>query len=95
MDSVVSVSLDQPGLLVRSTRYDVNWHARIDGQETPLYRVNSLFQGIFVPAGSHAVEFSYSPSLKSLRNELAGRGLLLVLLGIYGLGMVFNKSRSR
>jgi len=95
VDTRLSVSLDQPGLLVRSTRYDVNWHARIDGQETPLYRVNSLFQGIFVPAGPHAIDFSYYPPLKSLRNELAGRGLLLVLLGVYGLGIAFRKSPSR
>lgn len=37
------------------------WKAYIDGEETTLYTVNNLIQGIVVPAGSHRIEFRYRP----------------------------------
>ncbi|OAM89068.1 hypothetical protein AW736_14820 [Termitidicoccus mucosus] len=37
------------------------WRAFIDGQETPIHRVNYMFMGIGVPAGQHRIEFKFVP----------------------------------
>ncbi len=45
--------------LIFTQNYLPGWRASIDGEETEIYKVNSVFPGIFVPAGNHAVEFVY------------------------------------
>jgi hypothetical protein len=45
--------------LVFSQNFLPGWKAFIDGRETPLYKVNSVFMGTFVPAGKHRVSFEY------------------------------------
>lgn len=48
-------------LLVLTDAYYPGWKAYIDGKETEIYRANGLVRAIFVPAGTHIVEFSYVP----------------------------------
>lgn len=38
------------------------WKALIDGKETLIYRTNYNFRGVFLPQGTHTVEFMYSPN---------------------------------
>jgi uncharacterized membrane protein YfhO len=45
--------------LVFSQNYYKGWHALIDEKETPIYKVNTVHMGIFIPAGDHKVEFKY------------------------------------
>ena len=41
---------------------DRGWTARLDdGQSIPVLRGNGLFRALCLPAGSHRVEFRYSP----------------------------------
>jgi uncharacterized membrane protein YfhO len=40
-------------------RYDSNWHAQLDGRETPVLRANQLFRAVYAPAGTHALRFYY------------------------------------
>lgn len=42
-----------------SNIYDTSWHAHIDGKDTPLYRVNYVYQGLWVPPGRHTVQIRY------------------------------------
>ena len=37
------------------------WKAYVDGKETEVYEVNGLIQGIFVPAGTHTIQFKFVP----------------------------------
>ena len=53
------------------------WKAYVDGQETQIYRADYLFRSVFVPAGTHSVEFVYRP--RSFR-----LGLLITLLATAG-----------
>jgi hypothetical protein len=39
------------------------WHAYIDGVETPIIQTNVAFKGVEVPAGSHVVEYRFTPSI--------------------------------
>lgn len=45
-----------PRLLVILNSYDDGWHATVDNKATKLIRVNYLFSGLVVPAGSHEVK---------------------------------------
>lgn len=48
--------------LVLSDNYYPGWKAKIDGNNTNIYRTNYTFRGIVVPKGEHKIEFSYEPN---------------------------------
>ena len=54
--------METAGLLVLADRFDEDWHATVDGVETPVRRTNYALRGVVVPAGEHQVEFGYEPS---------------------------------
>ncbi len=54
-------SSDSQGLLVLHDSYYPGWKAYVDGKEAGLYRTDTAFRGVFVPAGVHTVEFRYRP----------------------------------
>jgi hypothetical protein len=56
------VTTDEPGLLVLTDTYAPGWHAEIDGDDTTIYATDYAFRGVFVPAGEHTIEFTYSPA---------------------------------
>ncbi len=45
--------------LVFTQNYLPGWRAYIDGKEVEIYKVNTVFPGVFVPTGKHKVEFVY------------------------------------
>lgn len=47
---VIANELDFPG-----------WHARIDGIDVPIRRVNGMFRGVHVSEGEHELTFAFSP----------------------------------
>jgi hypothetical protein len=49
----------EPSLVVVSQTYYHDWHAYVDGHETPLLRANHAFQAIQVPAGRHQIRLVY------------------------------------
>jgi hypothetical protein len=76
---VLDVSPSDDGLLVVSQPFYPGWQARVDGERTPIYRVDYLLQGVPIKAGNRRVELSYhlSPlpaivSLMVLAASLAG-----------------------
>lgn len=48
-------------LLVLTDIYYPGWKVTVDGQDSHLYRADSLVRAVFVPSGEHLVEFSYVP----------------------------------
>lgn len=62
---IITVRAERPAFLVLSDTYYPGWQARIDGDETHIYRTNYAFRGVKVPQGTHTLEFRYEPlSLK-------------------------------
>lgn len=55
------VQTDQNTFINMSQTYYPGWNAYVDGVKTKVYEVNGIIQGIFVPAGTHVVEFCYQP----------------------------------
>jgi len=75
----IRVSMKTPGLVVLADRFDEDWHASVDGVETPVMRTNYALRGVVVPVGEHFVEFGYEP--RALR--------LGVLFMLFSLGVMF------
>ncbi|MFH0820050.1 MAG: YfhO family protein [bacterium] len=45
--------------LVLQYNFLPDWHAYVDGNETSIYRINSVFMGVFVPEGEHRILFEF------------------------------------
>jgi uncharacterized membrane protein YfhO len=52
------------------------WLAAVDGQSTPLYRANGIFQGMVVPAGQHEVTLRFWPNSFRWGSWLSTAGLV-------------------
>ena len=78
----IQTTSDTPAMLLLNDKIDSEWHAYIDGQETPVMRANYLMRAVAVPAGTHKVLFKYQSTARGfyivLGCELAG----LLLLGV-------------
>ncbi|MGB8368128.1 MAG: YfhO family protein [Limisphaerales bacterium] len=55
----VEVETADPSLVVVAQTYYHNWHAKIDGQPTTLFRANYAFQAVLVQPGKHQIHFFY------------------------------------
>ena len=62
-----------------SQNYFPNWHAYIDGEETKIFFVNGVQQGIIVPHGNHTVEFMYEDRLAVILGILSLAALMYAL----------------
>lgn len=70
----------QNGLAVFSDIwYPHGWKAYIDGQETPIIRVNYLLRGLKIPAGQHEIVFKFRPESYATGNTISLITSLLVL----------------
>lgn len=67
-------------VLLYNDKYDSDWHAWVDGRETPIFRCNYIMRGIEVPPGEHSVEFRFAPPVISLYISLAGLTVSAVLM---------------
>jgi hypothetical protein len=82
----LNVRTEKSRLLVVNESWSEGWRARVDGIETPIYRVNYLVQGVVVPPGEHEVVFNYDPPIFKVGLVISGVSLL-GLLGLLGLGI--------
>lgn len=78
----MSVKPDRDCFLVLTDHFYPGWQASIDGAKRPCYRVNAEGRAVYVPAGSHLIEFTYFPDSLILGFQLAaaGSGVLIFLI---------------
>jgi hypothetical protein len=69
-------------LLLLNDKYDPSWKAKIDGKPAEVLKCNFFMQGLQLPPGKHAIEFSFEPPIKGLYVSLAAFILGLLLCGI-------------
>ena len=82
---VLNANMKCKGMVVLNDSYFPGWKARIDGQPTPLYEVDTIIQGIVADKGTHRIEIRYVPSSVIAGAILLASGLLLlVLVGLLG-----------
>lgn len=70
---------DKESYLLFSLPYDRNWHSRVDGQETAIFRANGAEMAVHLTPGAHQVEFRYW-------NPAFALGLVVSLLTAIGIG---------
>ena len=81
--ATAEVTADGDCFLNFSQTYYPGWKAYVDGQETEVYMVNGIIQGIFVPEGTHTVEFRFVPTIFYI--GLAVSGLTIVACVSYSI----------
>jgi len=54
-------SISNGGFLVLRDSFATGWSATVDGQPADIVRVDGLFRGVRLAAGTHRVEFRYQP----------------------------------
>lgn len=70
-----TIKTTRPGVLTSSIPYSTGWSVKVNGKEATTLRTNQAFLGVYLPAGTHHVTFSYElPGIKL--------GALLSLIGL-------------
>ena len=80
---------DTEQLLVFTESFYPGWKGFIDSGPAKIYRADYLFQGIFIPSGSHEIIFQYEP-----RKFYAGLAISLATLLFVIVGFVVTLPRS-
>ena len=82
-------------LFLSESWYPGGWKAFVDGSETPIYRLDYMFRGIVVPAGTHTVTMRFEPASFSIgRNMCLGMNVLaLGGLAVFGVQFVARKRK--
>lgn len=86
----LSVKADADSLVVLADHYYPGWRARLDGVPVDLHRANALQRAVFMPAGSHLLEFDYEPESLATGFAWANFGLCLAAgLALFAAGRKF------
>lgn len=90
----VQVQVEAPaaGVLVLADTFDRGWTATVNGEPAPVYRVNAMFRGVFVEAGTHTVDFHYQPAAVTAGATTAL--VALALLALWGAGILIQTLRE-
>ena len=75
----LNVTMSQPGILVLADANYPGWEATVNGSEQEILDVNSVFRGIFLPAGTFTVSFQFRPVTLYWGLGLAGLSIALVI----------------
>jgi hypothetical protein len=72
-------------VLLLNERMAAAWKVTVDGKPAAALRCNYLMQGVFVPAGEHAIEFRFQPPILPVYVSLAAfaSGLMLAAFLMY------------
>jgi len=74
----IRASLSAPGYVVLADSYAPGWAVRVDGKPVHLYRADVAMRAVWVPAGTHEIEYTYH--LPGLRTGAVLSVLSLVLI---------------
>ncbi|MCO6175782.1 YfhO family protein [Flavobacterium sp. NRK F10] len=73
------------GFAVFSEMYYKNgWKATIDGEETPIYNVDYVLRGLYVPAGKHTIEFRFEPQVVKTGSTITLFSSIAMILVVAG-----------
>jgi hypothetical protein len=90
----LSTRAQSRGLLVLSEVHYPGWQAQVNGQPTPIHKVNGLLRGIVVPGGASKVEVRYRPGSILLGAVLSGLAVLVTAVLAAGLWLRVKRARA-
>ena len=74
--------------------YDRGWKAFIDGKEAPIVKTNYVLRGLYVPAGSHKIEFRFEPESYTMGSRITSISqIILVAVFLIALFMEFRRRK--
>jgi hypothetical protein len=83
-------------LLFMSDTWYPDWHATIDGHETPIYRADYAFRAIAVPKGEHVVKFEFNdPSYTTGRSVSLFTNVIALLGFVAGAGSLYYMRKKK
>ena len=98
---VYEVETDAPRLLVVSeVYYPAGWEAKLNGESTPIHRVNYLLRGVTIPPGKHLAEMTFNPvsyiwgKRLSVISTIFVYGMAIFLIGINAYGYFFGRGKK-
>ncbi len=89
---VAEVTMEGEGFVVDVDQFYPGWKAKVDGQETPIFRVNGIMRGMKVPEGHHTLEIYYAA--EAIRGS-AWLSLAVLLFSLAALLWLLLSSRGR
>jgi hypothetical protein len=98
----IEATLNRPGLLVLSDLYETGWRAEVvasdaaslqPGQTLPVLRTNRIMRGIFLPAGTHRIQYVYCPGSFYLGAMVSIIGWVALGLGCVCVGLRSDRQR--
>jgi hypothetical protein len=69
-------------LFLSESWYPEGWKAYIDGNETPIHRINYMFRGVVVPVGEHSLTMKFEPRGYYIGKSLSLWMNIFVLAGL-------------
>ncbi len=75
-------------LFLSESWYPAGWKAFIDGNEEPILRLDYLFRGVVIPAGTHTLTMKFEPASFYLGKDLSLAMNIIVLGGLAVIGII-------
>jgi len=70
-----------PSVLLLNDRFHPDWKVWVDGRPETVLRCNYIMRGVYLPGGSHRVEFRFQPPLTAFYISLTGLAVGVILCG--------------
>jgi uncharacterized membrane protein YfhO len=77
----LAVTAQRPGYVILTDTWYPGWTARLDDMPTTIYRTDYAFRSIKIDAGTHKVEFEYSPASFYAGSAISIITLILLVIG--------------
>lgn len=88
------VTTSAPRYVLVNDYNDGQWTATVNGKSEKVYRGNSLFRAVRVPAGTSHVVMSYSPRRTEIAFGVAGVTAVLMIAAAIAIGIANRKKRT-
>jgi uncharacterized membrane protein YfhO len=80
---VITASTSAGGLLILSEiYYKPGWKCKIDGILTDVYQTNHVLRSVFVPEGTHRINFFYDKSSWEITRLISRISFLIILFSL-------------
>ena len=79
----LKVETNTPKILFLRKKYYPGWQVKVDGVKVDLFRINGIFTGVEIGAGSHLVEMEYKEQFLNVGLTISLITCFLILLTVF------------